>query len=67
MAVIRGRRNGVARPGSCEAKITERYPEMTTHRAYWCRVTLGFVRPGKPTDKGLIEASNGRLWAECPQ
>ena len=28
-------------------------------------VTLDFSRPGKPTDDAFIEASNGRLRAEC--
>ena len=33
--------------------------------AYQNDVTLGFSRPGKPTDNAFIEAFNGRLRAEC--
>ena len=33
--------------------------------AYLNGVGIDFSRPGKPTDKGLIEAFNGRLRAEC--
>lgn len=33
--------------------------------AYQCGVTLGFSRPGKPTDNAFIEAFNGRCRAEC--
>ncbi|OWY07865.1 hypothetical protein B6V74_14875 [Thioclava sp. F42-5] len=29
------------------------------------QVTLGFSRPGKPTDNGFIEAFNSKLRAEC--
>jgi len=29
------------------------------------RVTLGFTRPGKPTDNGLCESFNGPLRDEC--
>jgi len=32
---------------------------------YLNHVWLNFSRRGKPTDNGLIEASNGRLRAEC--
>ncbi|CAM4004559.1 Integrase catalytic domain-containing protein [Palleronia rufa] len=33
--------------------------------AYANDVTLGFSRPGKPTDNGFIEAFNSKLRAEC--
>ena len=33
--------------------------------AYYNRVELDFIRPGKPTDNGIIEAFNGRLRQEC--
>lgn len=34
-------------------------------RAYMHGVTLGFSRPGKPTDNAFIEAFNSKLRAEC--
>jgi len=33
--------------------------------AYFNGVELDFIRPGKPTDNGIIEAFNGRLRQEC--
>ena len=33
--------------------------------AYHRQVTLDFIRPGKPTDEGHIEAFNARLRDEC--
>ena len=33
--------------------------------AYEHEVTLGFSRPGKPTDNPYIESFNGRLCDEC--
>jgi len=44
-------------------------PEFISKRldqwAYFHRVELDFIRPGKPTDNGIIEAFNGRLRQEC--
>ncbi len=44
-------------------------PEFISKRldlwAYFNRVDLDFIRPGKPTDNGIIEAFNGRLRQEC--
>jgi putative transposase len=44
-------------------------PEFTSKRldqwAYFNRVELDFIRPGKPADNGIIEAFNGRLRQEC--
>jgi len=44
-------------------------PEFISKRldqwAYFNGVELDFIRPGKPTDNGLIEAFNGRLRQEC--
>jgi putative transposase len=44
-------------------------PEFTSKRldqwAYLSGVELDFIRPGKPTDNGLIEAFNGRFREEC--
>ncbi|MFH1219861.1 MAG: DDE-type integrase/transposase/recombinase [Candidatus Eisenbacteria bacterium] len=34
--------------------------------AYWNRVELDFSRPGKPTDKAMVEAFNSRFRQECP-
>ena len=33
--------------------------------AYWNRVKLDFIRPGKPTGNAFIESFNGRLRQEC--
>jgi putative transposase len=33
--------------------------------AYFNDVELDFIRPGKPTNSGIIEAFNGRLCQEC--
>jgi len=44
-------------------------PEFTSRIldqwSYLNGVELDFIRPGKPTDNGLIEAFNGRLREEC--
>lgn len=44
-------------------------PEFTSKRldqwAYFNGVELDFIRPGKPSDNGIIEAFNGRLRQEC--
>ena len=44
-------------------------PEFISKRldqwAYFNRVELDFIRPGKPSDNGIIEAFNGRLRQEC--
>ena len=44
-------------------------PEFISKRldqwAYFNRIELDFIRPGKPTDNGIIEAFNGRLRQEC--
>ncbi|MFC1969344.1 DDE-type integrase/transposase/recombinase [Chloroflexota bacterium] len=44
-------------------------PEFISKRldqwAYFNRIALDFIRPGKPTDNGIIEAFNGRLCQEC--
>ena len=33
--------------------------------AYWKKVKLDFIRPGKPTENAYIESFNGRLREEC--
>lgn len=33
--------------------------------AYWNKVKLDFIRPGRPTDNALIEFFNGRFRQEC--
>jgi len=44
-------------------------PEFISKRldqwAYFNRIDLDFIPPGKPTDNGIIEAFNGRLRQEC--
>ncbi len=44
-------------------------PEFTSKKldqwAYLNGVELDFIRPGKPTDNGLIESFNGRFRQEC--
>ena len=44
-------------------------PEFISKRldqwAYFNHVELDFIRPGKPSDNGIIEAFNGRLRQEC--
>jgi putative transposase len=44
-------------------------PEFISRRldqwAYFNRIELDFIRPGKPVDNGIIEAFNGRLRQEC--
>jgi putative transposase len=47
----------------------ENGPEFTSKAldqwAYWNKVELDFIRPGKPTDNAFIESFNGKLRAEC--
>jgi putative transposase len=33
--------------------------------AYWNKVKLDFIRPGKPTDNAYIESFNGKFRQEC--
>lgn len=33
--------------------------------AYWRKIKLDFIRPGKPTENAYIESFNGRLRDEC--
>ncbi|MFC1968288.1 integrase core domain-containing protein [Chloroflexota bacterium] len=44
-------------------------PEFISKRldqwAYFNGEELDFIRPGKPSDNGIIEAFNGRLRQEC--
>jgi len=44
-------------------------PELTRKAvdmwAYWNKVKLDFIRPGRPTDNALIESFNGRFRQEC--
>ena len=44
---------------------TEFTSKALDHWAYWNRVELDFIRPGKPTDNPFIEAFNGSLRREC--
>ena len=38
---------------------------MLDEWCFWRGVELDFIRPGKPTENGLIESFNGRLRDEC--
>jgi putative transposase len=44
---------------------TEFTSKVLDQWAYWNQVVLDFIRPGKPSENGIIEAFNGRLRAEC--
>ena len=44
---------------------TEFTSKALDHWAYWNRVELDFIRPGKPTDNPFIEACNATLRREC--
>jgi len=44
---------------------TEFTSKALDHWAYWNRVELDFIRPGKPTDNPFIEAFNATLRREC--
>jgi len=39
--------------------------EKTGQWAYFNHVELDFIRPGKPSDHGIIKAFNGKLRQEC--
>ena len=58
-----------ARHGKPQTIQVDNGPEFISKRldqwAYFNGVELDFIRPGKPTDNGLIEAFNGRLRQEC--
>ena len=54
------------RPGSIRVDNgTEFTSVVLDHWAYWNKVTLDFIRPGKPTDNAFIEAFNSRFRQEC--
>jgi putative transposase len=44
---------------------TEFTPRALDEWAYRRGVTLDFIRPGKPTENGFMEAFNGKLRDEC--
>ena len=44
---------------------SEFYSKAMDSWAYRSKVTLDFIRPGKPTENGYIESFNGRLRDEC--
>ncbi|MHC4966938.1 MAG: integrase core domain-containing protein [Planctomycetota bacterium] len=43
-------------------ELSLRYPDQ---RAYLNKAGPDSIRPGRPTDKALIESSNGRFRQEC--
>jgi len=62
--------NEVARERSLPFAITVDHGTEFTSKALgeWCYfrgVKLDFIRPGKPTENGMIESFNGRLRDEC--
>jgi len=44
---------------------SEFYSKAMDKWAYWHRVKLEFIRPGKPVENGYIESFHGRLRDEC--
>lgn len=44
---------------------TEFTSKALDHWAYWNRLELDFIRPGRPTDNPFIEAFNATLRREC--
>lgn len=62
--------NRIARDRSYPASIrvdngSEFYSRAMDSWAYVHKVSLEFIRPGKPTENGFIESFNGRLRDEC--
>jgi putative transposase len=60
----------VRREGELPAAITvdhgtEFTSKVLDERCYQRGVQLDFIRPGKPTENGMIESFNGRLRDEC--
>jgi putative transposase len=59
----------IARHGRPRTITVDHGTEFTSRAldewAYRCGVTLDFIRPGKPTENGFIEAFNGKLRDEC--
>lgn len=59
----------IARHGKPQSITVDHGTEFTSRilddRAYRRGVALDFIRPGKPTENGFIEAFNGKLRDEC--
>ena len=59
----------IARHGAPRTITVDHGTEFTSRAldewAYRAVVTLDFIRPGKPTENGFIEAFNGKLRDEC--
>jgi transposase InsO family protein len=59
----------IARHGKPKTITVDHGTEFTSRAlddwAYRRGVTLDFIRPGKPTENGFIEAFNGKLRDEC--
>jgi putative transposase len=59
----------IARHGKPRSITVDPGTEFTSRAldewAYRRGITLDFIRPGKPTENGLIEAFNGKLRDEC--
>lgn len=59
----------IARHGKPKRITVDHGTELTSRAmddwAYRLDVTLDFIRPGKPTENGFIEAFNGKLRDEC--